>query len=121
MAKPKPDLCNQPDTTVIDPNDILFVVKENKSNEICNECELIRGSESNTSSNKICLDLSDFRTINGRTLTNADILKTLDSVCCKQKVCIKLISNLTFYDISCIHIHTYIHFYVILFFLERSY
>lgn len=86
--RPKPDLCTRPDTRVIDPNDILFVVKEDKGSTICNECELIRGSESSSSSNHDVLDLSYFRNINGKTLTNANILKSLDAVCCQTKVSI---------------------------------
>lgn len=65
----------------------MFVVGEDKYGSIgCTDVDVIPASESGSSANATCLDLSDFRHINGKTIPNTDILESIDTKCCKTKV-----------------------------------
>lgn len=69
---------------VIDPNDILFVVGEDKAACCCAQVGVIPASDSEKSVYPTCLDLSNFRKVNGRTVTSPDILDSLNNGNCNQ-------------------------------------
>ncbi|KAM7360764.1 uncharacterized protein ACRADG_007583 isoform 2-T2 [Cochliomyia hominivorax] len=88
ILQPKHRSCNPADN-VINPNDVLFMVGANKNaSVVCADMDmdLITASQSTSSANATCLDLSPFRHINGKTVTNTDILKSIDEAnCCRLK------------------------------------
>lgn len=78
----------------IDPNDILFVVGEDKKSCCCSEIGIIPASNSEHDLQPRCLDLSNFHVVNSQNVDNMDILNSLDPACQKLKViyCILSIS-----------------------------
>ncbi|KNC28215.1 hypothetical protein FF38_14136 [Lucilia cuprina] len=82
----KHNLCKQTDN-VINVNDVLFMVGNDRDASIaCTDTDVIPASESGSSANATCLDLSNFRNINGKTLPNADILDNMHMMnCCRAK------------------------------------
>ncbi|XP_058987449.1 uncharacterized protein LOC131806792 [Musca domestica] len=70
---------------IIDPNDILFVVGEDKNPCCCSQVGLIPATDSDKALHPTCLDLSNFRSVNGKTVPNTDILNTLDPACGELK------------------------------------
>ncbi|XP_013107066.2 uncharacterized protein LOC106086800 [Stomoxys calcitrans] len=70
---------------VIDPNDILFVVGEDKHACCCSQVGIIPSSETDKALHPTCLDLSNFRDVNGRTVPNTDVLNALDPACAELK------------------------------------
>lgn len=64
---------------VIDPNDILFVVGEDKSACCCSEVGIIPASDSDTAIYPACLDLSSFRGMNGKTITDPEVIKDINN------------------------------------------
>lgn len=59
---------------------------DKKASVVCTDIDIIPASETESSANATCLDLSDFRHVNGKTLPNTDILDAIDAKCCKLKV-----------------------------------
>ncbi|XP_075148562.1 uncharacterized protein LOC142222344 [Haematobia irritans] len=70
---------------VIDPHDILFVVGDDKNPCSCSQVGNIASTESDKSLDATCLDLSNFRAINGKTVANSDVLNMLDPTCTEMK------------------------------------
>lgn len=64
---------------VIDPNDILFVVGEEKSACCCSEVGIIPASDSDTAISPACLDLSSFRGMNGKTITDPEVINEINN------------------------------------------
>ncbi|XP_073816574.1 uncharacterized protein [Musca autumnalis] len=84
MCGPREDVAKAANK-IIDPNDILFVVGEDKNPCCCSQVGLIPATDSDKSLHPTCLDLSNFRAINGKTVPDADILNTLDPACAEMK------------------------------------
>ncbi|XP_065360794.1 uncharacterized protein LOC135954531 [Calliphora vicina] len=69
----------------IDPNDILFVVGEDKNPCCCSQVGIIPASDSDHDLAPKCLDLSNFRAVNSQNVKNTNILDSLDPACQKLK------------------------------------